>query len=214
MDIIQLAIYKLGENKGVPTVADQSLAAAVMNKVWEPTRELCLSHGNWPWATTAEKLPVDVDAPFIGWGYRYAEPNTCIRAVAVTDEAGLRGARGLRNFCDPAWRSGVGSQWCYDWDRSMGTQGTTIDTDLQGAYLIYVADVTDTNRYSPGFVEAFSALLAAQGGPPIIGPIGLQNKESLMREYRATLGEALANEYNQGRRADDITPALLARGGD
>jgi len=42
-DIFNLALYKLAQSIAIPALTDESKAADVMNRLWEPTRDLVLT---------------------------------------------------------------------------------------------------------------------------------------------------------------------------
>lgn len=215
-EIINLALFKLAQSVGIPSIHDKSKAADVFGRLWAPTRDRVLAARVWPWALKTQAMSVAAQAPDPGWLLRYAYPNDCITAKAVTNENGLRVVRNLAGYCDTNFlRSGMG-RWAFDWDTSYGEQGTSIHSDVAGAYLVYVARVEDPGRYPPQFVNAFACLLAAEGAGPMIGEVGLQNKRDLMQEYNVALTEAGAHDYgeSESQLAETYTtPAMAARGG-
>ena len=50
IDIYNMALYKLAQSIGVPAITDDSKAADVLNRLWEPMRDLVLTERVWPWA--------------------------------------------------------------------------------------------------------------------------------------------------------------------
>ncbi|HWU70751.1 MAG TPA: hypothetical protein VN017_05295 [Pseudoxanthomonas sp.] len=213
-DIINLAIYKLAQSIAIPAITDESKAADIFNRLWEPMRDLVLAARVWPWALKAQALAVDTEPAQPGWRLRYSYPNDCITAKALTDANGLRAVRMLSNYCDDNYLRGVWGRLAFDWETSYGEQGTTINADQDGAYLVYVVRVEDTGRYPPNFVNALACRLAAEAAPPMIGEVGLNNKQSLLQEYNVALTDAGAHSYNEGSLVNDyVTPALASREG-
>ncbi len=213
-DIFNLALYKLAQSIAIPAVTDDSKAADVMNRLWEPMRDLVLTERVWPWALRSMALAVDDEAPQPGWAYRYAYPNDCLTAYAVTDAHGVSVAGKLARFTNSDYLASVWGSGAYDFDTSFGTQATTINTNVREAFLVYATRVEDTGRYPPQFVNALACRLAAEAAPPIIGEVGMNNKTTLLQEYAMALTNAGAHAMNESvDDADYVTPALSARGG-
>ena len=214
IDVYNLALYKLAQSIAVPSVSDQSKAADVLNRLWEPMRDLVLTDRVWPWALKAQALALEAEPPLPGWNLRYAYPNDCLTAYAVTDATGLAAAGKLVRFASGDWLTTVWGSGAFDWDTAYGDQGTSIMTNVRDAFLVYATKVEDANRYPPQFVNALACRLAAEAAPPLIGDIGLQSKQNLLDEYALALTNAGAHAMNESRSdAEYVTPSLAARGG-
>ena len=204
--IINLALGKLAQDKGISALSDPSKEARVFGKLWEPVRDRVLADRVWPWALKAERLAVQAQEPLPGWALRYARPDDCITAVAITDDNGLRNGRRLSRWCDPHW----GLAYRYEYEQSYGDDGTSILTDLEQAWLIYTVRVEDTGRYPPHFVEALACALAVEAAPQIIGDLGLTNQSQLLQKYQFALANAGAHDQNEGRDDRAGRPTALA----
>ena len=212
-DIMTRALYKLAQSSGIPTIADTSLAAQVMNKAWPDTLAFVQADAVWPFLLKSQALALSNDAPDPGWGFRYSRPNDCLTAWAVTDERGLRQYRNLWPWTDPSWRAGIFGS-LYDWTEAYGTVETEIQTDIAQARLIYTVFSDEPGRFPIKFIEALSARLAYDCAGPIIGDLGLNNRAGLLQEYMFYKSDAAAHAYNQSRDTqEERTPALIARGG-
>lgn len=212
-DIFNLALYKLAQSIAIPALTDESKAADVMNRLWEPTRDLVLTERVWPWALRAQALGVVDEPPMPGWRYRYAYPNDCLTAYAVTDENGLAQAGKLIRFANGDYLANVWGSGAFDWDTAYGEQGTSILTNVRKAYLVFAGKVDDPGRFPPQFVNALACRLAAEAAPPLIGEVGLQSKQGLLDEYALALTNAGAHAMNEGASdAGYVTPSLAARG--
>ena len=212
-EIISMALFKLAQATGIPTVVDTSANATIMRKLWTPCLRFVQADAPWPFLMREEAIALSVDPPPPGWRFRYSRPNNCLTAWAVTDESGLRGFRSLVQWCDPAWRSGVfGSM--YDWEQVCGALETEIVTDVAGAHLIYTMELDDPLRFPPHFIEALATYLAYYGAGPVIGDLGLSNRSDLLQEYTFFKAQAAAHSFNQGRDTTEaLTGALAARRG-
>lgn len=212
-DIYTLVAYKVAQSIGVPSLTDKSKINDVLNRLWEPMRDLVLSARVWPWALRAKALAISTDTSMLGWRYRYAYPNDCLTAYALTDDRGLAQVGKLTRFADPQFVARIAGSSVYDWDTSYGDLETTIDTNISNAILVYLVRVEDTNRYPVHFVNALVCRLAAEAAPALIGEVGLNSKQALLNEYTWALGEAGAHAKNEAMTAEEyVTPALAARG--
>lgn len=215
IEIINIALGKLGQSNKIPDLNDRSKARDVFAPLWTPTCDLVLAERAWPWATRALALSMPAEAAQPGWAYRYNYPQDCITALAVTDAAGLRAARhagGLHCFASAEFRAAHWGAGAYDWETSAGEQGTTINTDVREAFLVYVQRIEDTERFPPHFVNALAARLAAEGAPAMIGEVGFNSKDRLMQEYEVALTKAGAHGFAQSQTSGDVpTPALSSR---
>lgn len=213
IDIYNLALYKLAQSIGVPAITDDSKAADVLNRLWEPMRDLVLTERVWPWAMKAQALALEAEAPLPGWTLRYAYPNDCLTAYAVTDASGIASAGKLVRFASGDFLATVWGAGVYDWDTAHGDQGTSIMTNVRDAWLVYTTKVEDATRYPPQFVNTLACRLAAEAAPPLIGEVGLQSKQHLLDEYALALTGAGAHAMNESRNDSDyVTPSLAARG--
>lgn len=213
VDIYNMALFKLANSVTVPAVTDQSKAADVLNKLWEPTRDLVLTDRVWPWAMKAVALAVSSEEPMPGWGYRYAYPNDCLTAYAVTDAGGIAGAGKLIGFATGDWASGVAAGGRFAWDTAYGEQGPSILSNAPLAWLVYCCRVENAQVFPPQFVNALACRLAAEAAPPLMGEVGLQSKGALMDEYALALTNAGAHAMNEARSDESyLTPSLQARG--
>lgn len=204
--IINLALGKLAQDKGISALSDQSKEARVFGKLWEPIRDLVLSDRVWPWALKAQLLAVQAEDASPGWQYRYARPNDCITAVAITDESGLRSLRRLSSWCDPV----LCRPFRYEFEQAYGVDGTSLQTDLEQAWLVYTARVEDAGRYPPHFTEALACRLASEAAPQIIGDAGLSNQSQLLQKYEYALSNAGAHDRNESRDDGQWVPGALA----
>ena len=213
IDVINLALYKLAQSVVLPSLADQSKAADVMGRLWEPMRDLVLEARAWPFALKAQALAQSAQGAQPGWQYRYARPSDCVTIKAVTDAEGLRTVRTLSSFLEPEMARWGSGRWLYQWEESCGDDGTTINSDAEAPWLVYISRVEDVGRYSASFVNALAARLAAEAGPPLIGDAGLNNKNELLSEYLNALTDAGAHSYGQGSENSTMAGAAeMARG--
>ncbi len=211
-EIINLALFKLAQSIGIPSMNDDSKAADVMRQLWPTMRDVVLTDRVWPWAIQSKALQLVVEEGQPGWRYRYAYPADCLTAYAVTDLGGLRTAGKLQRFASPDYVMSVWGSGCFDFETSHGEQSTTINTNVEGALLVYAVRVEEAGRYPPQFVNALACRLAAEAAPPLIGEVGLQNKTQLLQEYQLALTHAGAHAFNESATEESyVTPSMAAR---
>ncbi len=213
LDVYNLAIYKLAQSVGIPTLADRSKAADVFNRLYDPMRQLVLTERVWPWSLRAAALAPAAEAPQPPWAYRYQYPNDCLTAMAVLPVDQI-GTAPLSSFADEGYMRNIAA-FSHRWEMSYGEDGTTINCSGPNAWLVYAVDVQDESRFSPHFVNCLATRMAAEAGPPIIGEAGLNNKSQLLQEYTLAMSYGGAHASNQSSTSgeDYVTPSLAARGG-
>lgn len=212
VDIINLALGKLGQSVKIAAISDRTKEAHVFGGLWDAMRDEVLAARNWRWACASQAAALASEDPDLGWRYRYSLPNDCITLIAVTDENGLRTARRPSMYCDTDY---VKRQWgrgAFDFEQSLGDIGTTVNTDVEQAYFIYIRRVIDTGRFPPMFVNALAWRLAAEAAPPIIGTEGgMKAQQSMFNGYAFSLSEASAHDKSQGAdQAEDEMPRGVA----
>lgn len=213
-EIYTMVAFKVAQSIGVPALTDKSKINDVLNQLWEPMRDLVLAARVWPWALRAQALAISEEADsMLGWQYRYAYPNDCLTAYAVTDAIGVQQVGRLSRFADEQYLATIMGSSAYDWDTGYGALETVIDTNVPSAVLVYLVRIEDTDRYPVHFVQALACRLAAEAAPALIGEVGLNSKQTLLQEYQWALSEAGAHAKNEASSAGGyVTPALAARG--
>lgn len=213
VDLANAALVDLAQDIPIASFSEATKHARLFNRSFDRIRDLVLGEHAWPFAMTSVALALQVQSPLPGWTYRYTYPSDCLNALAVTDENGIRGGMALAS-------SGSESQPWLVWRNGQqafavvhGTQDTSIVTDLEEAYLIYIARVDDVGRYPPKFAEALVKRLAWQLAPAIMGELGFKAQRQLRENYEMARAEAIAHAYNEARETIEFTtPSLAARG--
>lgn len=209
VDICNLALGKLAQDKTISSLSEQSKEARLFGRVWDLKRDEVLADAMWPFALTSVALAQANDAPLLGWTYRYARPADCLTLVAVTDENGMRLGRRLGDWCDPM--GSLRQRYAYEYEVTHGEQSSCICTDIEAAYAVYITRIEDTGRYPPKFVEALACKLAEEIAPALIGDAGLNKKGDLKQLYLIALGNASAHDFNEAATSPSVTPAIAAR---
>lgn len=199
LDIINLALYRLGQSIVLPTLSDDSKAAQVAQRAWPMALNIALAERLWPWAMKSQALAVSADVSSPGWGYRYAIPSDCVTAVALTNAEGLRYQRDLVLFGDPLYLPIMWGWGAFEWQLAAGN---TLLADASEAHLVYVArplDEADTSGMPADFTDALVYKMAEIMAGPLIGDLGLRMQPSLLQSYEQALSKAGAAAANQSR---------------
>lgn len=214
VDICNLALMKIAQDLPINSLTESTKAARTLSRVFDTKRDQLLAMHPWPFALKAQALSeVSGEDPPPGWELRYAYPSDCLLALAVTDESGVRNgmsrlsAVGLQD--DSGWyaRSGFAA-----FDTVYGASATSIVSDLEEAYLLYVKRVTESNRFPPLFVDALACFLALEIAPAIAGETGLRMAPTLRQAFDAARSTAICAAFNESRETIEyVTPSVAAR---
>lgn len=213
VDIANLALEKLGQTVTITALSENTKHAKAMNRAWDRVRQYVLTDHPWQFATVFWQAALLADPPLPGWQFRYGYPGDCLNLIAVTDAQGIRG--NTRTITQEPGRTVrvAGGDGRRDFEVANSATQTSVCTDVDQAYFIYVADVADTGRWPAKFVEAFACRLAWDRAGAIAGEVGLQMRNSLMQDYLYAKIDAGAQDYNESRDmdVDFITPSVMAR---
>lgn len=213
VDVCNLALAKLAQDVPINSLTEATKAARLFNRIFDQKRDELLAMHPWPFALKAQALALDANEdPPPGWEYRYAYPSDCLLALAVTDEDGVRASLARVTSIwnqDDSWhlRNGYVA-----FEVQYGSQATSIVSDLDTAYLIYVVRHDTTSRWPPLFVNALACLLALEAAPALAGETGLRMAPSLRQAFEGARADAIAAGFNESHETvQPITPALAAR---
>lgn len=210
VEICNLALNSLGQTIPIANLTERSKEAKLCATHYPQVRDELLSMHPWPFARKAQALVLVADAPLIGWEYQYAYPQTCLRAWRVCREDGIR--QTWRDLClSWDWHGQRYATMDVPFELTSGSQQTCLATDLEDAYLLFTSKVTDTNRFSPLFVNALAQMLASRLAMPLaVDPRRQQMAAELA--YNA-MQYAMAEALNEGvEDPDRTTPSISVRG--
>jgi len=206
--ICNAALMKIGDEIAISAISDKNKPARLLRRCWDSCLDQTLAMEAWPFATTYQALPLLLQSPMPGWQYRYAYPSTCLNALAVCTEDGIRNV--MSTIQRGEWATRSQSMGLQSYIKCYGDQSTSICTDLEDAYLIYVTRVTDVTRFTPLFEEALACRLAAEIAPGLAGEMGYKLRNVLRDDLQNTMSVAVHNEYNESRDPVHSSNAILA----
>lgn len=158
-EIANRALIKVGERRVSNVETTDTEAARTINELYDTVRDAVLSSYPWNFSIKRANLAPDATSPVWEWNYAYTVPSDFLSLVCIKDNP----------------------EYDFENNKILTDEGTTL-------YIKYISKVTNTGLYSPVFVEAFSALLAAES----IEKITQSNtkKAALQAEYERIIRRA------------------------
>lgn len=173
--ICNLTLGWLGANL-ITALTDDSEEARLCNANYEAARDVTLEDRNWTFATSRRTLTPLSATPDFGFANAFQLPSDCIRVIqADSDEDQTIGAA---------------------WERNEDT----LLADVDVLYIRYIKRITNTVKFSAGFVQAH----AAQIGVNIaIAITGSKDMQALMESmYDDKVGRAGSMDGLQGKNTE------------
>lgn len=194
VDICNLALSHLGDSATVASIdpPEGSAQAEHCQRFYPIARDSLLELHNWKFATKRTRLALlDVDS--WNWAYAYAEPSDAMKIISI-----------LPPTATPIEPTA-------DYETMAADDGSgLILTDLEEATALYIAEVTDTMRFSPMFVTTLSWHLASMlAGPIIKGDVGAAEAKRCQQMMLYHLAQAKVSDANQRRVEPTHTPAWI-----
>ena len=135
--ICNIALRSLGAAR-ITDISNTNEQARILNDIYTDMLKEVLAAHPWNFAKKRDELTKLDAAPEFGYDYAYQLPGDCMRVVKMADD-----------------------------DSIFEIESDQLFTDESTAKIEYIAYITDTTKYSPGFVAVFAARLAAEIALPI-----------------------------------------------
>lgn len=176
VSICNRALGWLGANR-ITSLIDEQTEAVVCRESYAAARDYVLADHDWPFAIRRYKLPRLAVPPNFGFTNAFQLPEETIRVITLNE----------RQHADTVTTQGI------DWQ----VEGDTVVTSEGSANVRVVARITNTDLFSPGFVQCVSARLAADIA---VGLTGSQQRETSMEQkYMMKLRDAKRQDGRQGK---------------
>jgi len=183
IEICNIALSRIGNNRTINSLQEQSKEAGRCDLHFDSALEEVLSDFDWNFATKRVALADTGNAP-PNWQFAYRYPTDCLRITSII-------VPGVRN---PPERMRIEYQVGSD---SEGT-GRLIYTDHPDAWLQYVGKVTDPNMFDALFRSALSWKLASEIGMPLASaPNLVQNALTMYSQIIRSAGSHSMNESQE-----------------
>jgi hypothetical protein len=214
-DISNIALSHLGARAQVSSISppDGSVEAGYCARFYPLARREVLEAMNFSFAKTRVTL-AEVTNTSTVWGYAYALPSDCIKALRVlkleyAQQIALLWPIGYR-YTDGEWTR-IEDAFSERGSATFELEDQVLRTNEPDAVLLYKRDVTDTTKFSPLTVSAIGQVLAGYLAGPIIkgldgARVGAQWREQGMAAARA----AAASDANASNESSDHVPTHIA----
>lgn len=195
-DIANIALAKFREGRITSIESTTDDVAVMCADQYDNARDMLLEEHRWNFAGKRATLTELGTAPAFGWDKQYQLPGDLIRLKDVNGE------------------DNEGSS------RAFEVEGNVLLTNDTSVNITYIYKVTNTNLYSPTFVDALAYKLAALTCSRITGDDRLT--VALEKQYEVALAKAIHNDTkangsrdkNLMRRLLESAPILNVRGGN
>lgn len=222
IDLYNRALSRIGTDQFLNDPQEKSKAGTLFRQWYDTCVRDTLVDAAWNFATRVVALALLDGDPPPGWGFKYAYPTDCLQARNLSDSSGTRTYLSGIFACAPC------QPQIDDWagfprnpvpfivmSESTGVDASRriICTDLDEAFLVYTANVTDPNLFSDGFNNAVVWRIAAEISSTFLGaPTGPQVAQTCGKYYRDALATAGAQMLNEsGADYPRQSEAILAR---
>jgi len=180
----------------ITSLDDDSTQANLCKLNYETIRDTVLESREWTFAVKRFTLLPTGETPEFNWGQAFELPTEVLRVLSVERESVVGSNELTSNFIEHEQMNWVreGSEILADWD-SISMRA--------------VIRITDTAKFSPSFVHALAARIAADLCIPITRSKTLQQQMFVL--YGAKLDDAASLDGMQGRSKRIRSRYLAAR---
>jgi len=186
VSICNVALARAGHSRTITSLtgSDTSKEADACILLFETERNAILETFDWQFAEETIALTED-ETSYNGWDYTYIVPSNCLKARYVFDGEDYEDRVDFKMAVDQT--GGTGSD-----------ETKVILTDLDDAYLVYTAEITDPTLFSYMFQDALEWKL---GASLAIALRGDDKKHQLcMNAYISLMRMAMASDANEKRK--------------
>lgn len=189
VQICNMALSHIGSDARVTSISppDGSVEAGHCATYFDQARTELLETGNWNFSLKRARLAQVTNASRV-WAYAYAKPSDCLHAIRIA-----RATIGVTVFTQDSVALRADDRDGAEFD----IEGDVIFSNEPEATLIYARDVTDSNKFTPGFVSALSFMLAGYlAGPIIKGNEGMRVGDAMRQRAMSTAEMAATTAAN------------------
>jgi hypothetical protein len=194
VDIYNFALSNAGISVFVGNINEASEARRVCTRWYTQCRDQVLRDFPWPFATKAVALS-ELSDTFPGWEFVYQYPSDCLRAGAVMTSDGMRATNGFALLFQDNQVVPFPIRTPYSVALAADNSSQVILTDLEEAWLIYIARVTVVTVFQPDFVDALSWKLASRIALPLQAKVDMALAAE--KSYQFAIANAWANAMNE-----------------
>ena len=175
IDVINGALRKLGVDS-ITALADSVAAARVATDTYSMLLDAVLVDAPWDFATKRAELTAHATSPTFGFDNAFDLPADCLNVREIVN---------LNS---------------YQWVVEAGQILTSHESPIQ---VVYTYQVLDEDEYTPQFIEALQARLAAEWAEPLLKSSSVQ--KVMFAAYEAKISPAKTIEAGQTGLHEDTT---------
>jgi hypothetical protein len=176
VQIANLALSWIGQDK-INSFADNQNEAIIMNANYELSRDKVLEDAAWTFATERQVLSPLADTPAFGGGNKFLIPSTVLRVHRVYRPTGTSQSNSFQSA---------------DYVR----EGRYLIASEAALWVVFIIRVTDSGLFSPNFVHALAARMAADTVMTFTENSKLEEK--MEARYDTKLADAKFSDGSQG----------------
>ncbi|RLA00790.1 MAG: hypothetical protein DRQ45_06885 [Gammaproteobacteria bacterium] len=186
VSIFNIALGWLGES-AITSFGDSSDSAQLGKNNYNDIRDTVLEEVSWTFAVKRIEPARIATKPLYGFSAAFQIPPEVLRVLTVSDASTSGGSA-------DRYDTGQGGESKIPWNR----EGDKILTNTaERIYMRAIVRITDPNKYSPSFIQALAARIAADICIPLTQDEKVQtNMEAL---YQRKLAAAGTSDGRQGR---------------
>lgn len=186
VEIVNLALSWLGQNQ-INALGDNQNEAIVMNANYALSRDKVLNDYPWTFAIRREILSPVLPLPPFGFAQKFLIPSDVVFVHRVQRPQNI-GATLFSQVAE-ATRGAVQADWV--------REGQFILAREEVVHCIFVVRITNADLYSPSFIHALAARLAADTA--LVFTENRKLKEQMEIMYDSKLADARFSDGRQGR---------------
>jgi hypothetical protein len=177
VQICNIALVYAGQSI-ITSLSDGSQQADACATMYDIARQSVLEECNWNFATKISvPLAMLAHESIMGWSFAYAWPSDCLFPIEIIPMTFNTYASPV----NPTWPQtpyplsplppiSSASDWREIYSNNLNQK--ILVSNVENAYINYVADITDTSQFSPQFVQCLTWKLAS-----IVAQVGTGNKD-------------------------------------
>ena len=216
VDICNLALSHIGDAAQVSNIdpPDQSMQAGLCARFYPIARDALQEIHTWGFCTVRAPLAL-TSLTSNEWQYVYQGPGGVLNYLTVIDSDAVDDFSQAIPIYGTLPMASTGGPGLYTPQpfvvESDGNGGDLIYTNQENAALHYTQSVSNTNAFSPLFVDTLALWLASYlAGPIIKGAEGRQTAMALRQEAKAALTNAAESDANQRRTQIAMSTSWIA----
>ena len=168
VQIFNLALSKLGEDI-IISLSEDSKPGRACNLIYADTRDNLLRSHSWNFATNRASLALLTTTPAYEFDYEYQLPSDCLKVLKMDPEGN---------------------------DITFKIEGRKLLTNEKPVNILYITQITDTNKFDSLFIEVLSAKLASELAVTLTESINLA--DFLNQKYEISLSLARGMDAQEG----------------